>query len=89
MSQENLPACRKTIELGITKDVPEENITITKLPKGFTITAEHNTSETNDDGWSKSSHVFSATQSFGRAVKNATGGFNKDGKYEVNVEFDE
>lgn len=78
----------KVIRMPIEKPVPEDKIKLTKLGDGYSLEVNHNESGVKDGVKFESQSFTSVSQRFGRNVKDVKGSYNKDGVYELNVDFE-
>lgn len=78
---------REVVQLDIPRNIPEKEIILKQLEDGYSITTKHSSDVKKDNYHCSSSYAFSSERHFGRKVKNVSGGFSKDGVYEISLDF--
>lgn len=72
----------------IPSTISPESIKLTKLPDGYKLSASYNESKKDERGSIESSLMYQTEERYGVKVKDVKGGFNSEGVYEVNIDFE-
>lgn len=75
------------VETSLTNNIPKDEIQLTQLDDGFIIKVEHAQSATSNSSCYESNFTYNKVERFGQPIEKIIGQFNKNGIYEVHVEF--
>ena len=75
------------VETSLTNNIPRDEIQLTHLDDGFILKVEHAQSATSDSSCYESNFTYNKVERFGQPIEKITGQFNKNGIYEVHIEF--
>lgn len=78
----------RKILTSIPSTAPQDSIKLTRLSDGYKLSASHSSSKKGERGSIESSFSYETEEHYGVGVKDIKGGFNSNGVYEVNINFE-
>lgn len=85
--KKGLACVNKKILTSIPTRIPTEKIHLEKLHDGYRLKVKHNEENKDERGSVESSFMYETEEHYGVEVKDIRGHFNKEGFYEVSIDF--